>query len=272
MPNVDILILAIIRGASEILPIDAAAHAVLVSRLLCWPDHGNLINAAGDAGILVALLVYFWRDALQMVRGALRVLRGKPGGPGTGLIMPLLIGSLPAFALTFVLRDVLAVSIQDPVYVAVLLVAFAVVLYVADHAGLTVRHLDQMNFAQAAIVGLLQGLAVLPGVSRGGMVLTVTRILGYERVDAARFMLLLSIPWMAASGLYRLYRGIAMHEAVDPDRTLLMGCVTGLTAFIAIVFLMYWMRRGSVTLFAVYRVALGAALIYALYELPMLKC
>ena len=271
MPNVDILILAIIRGASEILPIDAAAHTVLVSRLLCWPNHGNLINAAGDGGILVALLVYFWQDVLQMVRSALRMLRGK-SAPRAALIVHLLIGSLPAFALTFVLRDVLAVSVQDPIYVAVLLVTFAVVLYVADHAGLTVRHIDQMNLGQAAIVGLLQGLAVLPGVSRGGMVLTVTRMLGYERVDAARFMLLLGIPWMAASGLYRVYRGITANESVDPDRTLLMACVTGVTAFIAIAFLMYWMRRGSVTLFAVYRVALGAALIYTLYELPTLKC
>jgi undecaprenyl-diphosphatase len=271
VPNVDILILAIIRGASEILPIDAAAHTLLLSRLLCWPAQGNLINAAGDGGILVALLVYFWRDMLQMVRNTLRVMRGK-SAPGAALIAHLLIGSLPAFAITFALRDILAVSIQDPVYVAVLLVAFAVVLYVADHAGLTVRRLDQMNVGQAAIVGLLQGLAVLPGVSRGGMVLTVMRILGYERADAARFMLLLSIPWMAASGLYRIYRGIAAHETIDPDRTLLMGCVTGVTAFIAIAFLMYWMRRGSVTLFALYRVALGAALIYALYALPMLKC
>lgn len=271
MPNIDILIMAIIRGASEVLPIDFGAHDLLVSWLICWPPHGQFLTAAADSGILVALLLYFWRDLAHMLRALVRILRGKRD-PGGRLILQLLLGSLPAFVIVFVLREVLNVALTQPIYVAVLLVAFAVVLYVADQAGLTVRKLEQMKTGQALVVGLFQGLAVLPGVSRVGIAVTVARILGYERADAARFALLLTIPWMAVSGLYRAYLGLAARETLDSPAALLTAGAAGATAFLAAAFLMYWLRRGSFTLFAVYRVLLGGALIYALMSLAPAVC
>jgi undecaprenyl-diphosphatase len=271
VPNIDILIMAILRGASEVLPIDFAAHGLLVSWLICWPDRGDLLTGAADGGIMVALLLYFWRDVGQMLRSLIRILRGK-SDPGGRLILQLLLGSLPAFVIVFVLRHVLAVQITQPIYVAVLLVTFAVVLYVADQAGLTVRRLEQMKTGQAIVVGLFQGLAVLPGVSRIGIAATVGRILGYEREDTARFALLLTIPWMAMSGMYRVYVGLAAREAPDPEAALLTAIAAGITALIAVAFLMYWLRRRGFTLFAVYRVLLGAALIYALMSLAPAAC
>jgi len=271
VPNADILIMAILRGVSEILPIDPEAHFALIVRLFCWGGGGHLTAAAGSGGLFAALLLYFWRDVLQMLRSFLRVLRGKRD-PGAKLILHLLAASVPAFAITFGLRAFLDVTIGEPIYIAVLLVAFGVVLYVADQAGLTVRRMQQMNLRQALIIGVFQGLAVLPGVSRIGIVITVARTLGYERPDAARFMLLLSIPWMLASGLYSAWAGIAGGEVPDYDRILLTAAVSGLSGFLAIAFFMYWVRRGSFTLFALYRVALGGALIYALYSLPGLAC
>ncbi len=259
--------MAIIRGLTEVLPIDFGAHGLLVSWLVCWPDKGHLLGAAGDAGILVALLLYFWRDVLQMLRALMRTLRGKRD-PGTQLILHLLLGSVPAFVIVFVLRQVLAVTLTQPIYVAVLMVAFAVVLYVGDQAGLTVRRLEQMKNGQALVIGVLQGLAAVPGVSRIGIACTVGRILGYERVETARYALLLTIPWMAASGLYRVYLGLAAREAPDAQAVLLTAGGAGMTAFVATAFLMYWLRRGTFTLFALYRVALGAALIYALLSMP----
>jgi undecaprenyl-diphosphatase len=271
VPNADILIMAILRGVSEILPIDPDAHFALIGRLFCWTDGDHLTAAAGSLGLLVALLVYLWRDVLQMLRSFLRVLRGKRD-PGAKLILHLLAASVPAFAITFGLRAFLDVTVREPIYIAVLLVAFGVVLYVADQAGLTVRRIQQMNLRQALIIGVFQGLAVLPGVSRIGIVITVARTLGYERPDAARFMLLLSIPWMLASGLYSVWAGVMASESPDQDRILLTAIVSGIAGFLAIAFLMYWIRRGSFTLFALYRVALGGALIYALYRLPELTC
>jgi undecaprenyl-diphosphatase len=271
VPNADILIMAILRGVSEVLPIDPAAHLALLARLFCWAEDDHLTTAAANAGLLVALVLYLWRDVLQMVRSLLRVLRGKRDS-GAILALHLLAGSIPAFAITFGLRAVLDVNLSDPIYIAVLLVAFGVVLYVADQAGLTVRRIQQMNFRQALIIGVFQGLAVLPGVSRIGIVITVARTLGYERPDAARFMLLLSIPWMLASGLYSGWAGISAGEALDHDRLLLTAAIAGIAGFLATAFLMYWVRRGSFTLFALYRVALGGALIYALYRLPDLAC
>lgn len=271
MPNADILIMAILRGVAEILPIDPEAHFALLARLFCWTDRGHLTAAAGDLGLLAALMLYLWREVLQMARSTVRVLRGKRD-PGAQLILQLLVGSLPAFAITFGLRALLGLTVQAPIYIAVLLVAFGVVLYVADQAGLTVRRMHQMNLRQALIIGVFQGLAVLPGVSRFGIVITVARTMGYERPDAARFTLLLSIPWMLASALYSGWAGLAAGESLDRDRILLTAAMSGLVGFLAIVFLMYWVRRGSFTLFALYRVALGGLLIFALYRLPELVC
>src|SRR5262245_10577108 len=263
--------MAILRGVSEILPIDPEAHFALIERLFCWPASDPMTAAAGFLGLFAALLLYLWRDVLQMVRSLLRVIRGKRD-PGAALILHLLAASLPAFIITFGLRAFLDVTIREPIYIAVLLVAFGVVLYVADQAGLTVRRLQQMNLGQALIIGVFQGLAVLPGVSRIGIVITVSRTLGYERPDAARFALLLSIPWMLASALYTLGLGIAARQMVDNERALLTAAISGIVGFLAIAFLMYWVKRGSFTLFALYRVALGGALIYALYRMPELVC
>jgi undecaprenyl-diphosphatase len=271
VPNADILIMAILRGVSEILPIDPDAHFALIARLFCWADGGHLIAASGALGLLAALVLYLWRDVLQMARSFLRVLRGKRD-PGAAIILHLLAASVPAFLITFGLRGLLDVTIREPIYIAVLLVAFGVVLYAADQAGLTVRRVQQMNLRQALIIGVFQGLAVLPGVSRIGIVITVARTLGYERPDAARFALLLSIPWMLASGLYSAWAGVAAGESLERDTALLTVVVSGIAGFLAIAFLTYWVRRGGFTLFALYRVALGGALIYALYRLPTLSC
>jgi undecaprenyl-diphosphatase len=263
--------MAILRGVSEILPIDPEAHFALLARLFCWAAVDHMTAASGFTGLLAALLLYLWRDVLQMARSLLRILRGKRDS-GAILILHLLVASVPAFVITFGLRGFLDVTIREPIYIAVLLVAFGVVLYVADQAGLTVRRIQQMNLAQALIIGVFQGLAILPGVSRIGIVITVARTLGYERADAARFVLLLSIPWMLASALYSFWLGIAARQVVDDERALLTAAVAGIAGFLAIVFLMYWVRRGSFTLFALYRVGLGGALIYALYRMPELAC
>jgi undecaprenyl-diphosphatase len=271
VPNADILIMAILRGVSEILPIDPEAHSALLARLFCWAAADHMTAAAGFTGLLAALVLYLWRDVLQLVRSLLRILRGKRD-PGALLILHLLAASVPAFVITFGLRGFLDVTIREPIYIAVLLVAFGVVLYVADQAGLTVRRIQQMNLAQALIIGVFQGLAVLPGVSRIGIVITVARTLGYERPDAARFALLLSIPWMLASALYSFWLGIAARQMVDDEHVALTATVAAIAGFLAIAFLMYWVRRGSFTLFALYRVALGGALIFALYRMPELVC
>ena len=271
MPNIDILILAIIRGVSEILPIDSAAHIALAGHLYCWQEQGQSMIAAASAGALAALLLYFIGDVFDMARSMLRVLRGKRD-PGAAIVLFLFGGSVPALLVMFVVRYFLDFTISDPIYIGALLVAFAVVLYVADQTGLTVRRMEQMNFAQASIIGLFQVLALLPGVGRIGVAITVGRMLGYERIDSARFALLLSIPWLLASTLYHGYLGVSAGEAPELQSLVLMASVTAIAAFFAIVFLMYWLRQGTLTLFVIYRAVFGGVMIYALYGLPGLFC
>jgi undecaprenyl-diphosphatase len=271
VPNIDVLILAIIRGVAEILPIDAPAHAALAIRFFCWQQQPHLLAAAADAGILVALLLYFWRDASAVTRSLSRIARGKRDS-GAGLIACALVAALPAMLIVFLLRLAFDITLRDPLYIGVLLVVFGVVLYVADQVGLTVRRLSQMNASQALIIGLFQALVLLPGISRVGISITIARMLGYERLDAARFTLLISIPWVAAAALYNAYIGFAASEAAAPDRLIIMAVAATLSAFLATAFLMYWLRRGSFTLFVLYRVVLGGLAVYLIYGMPGLIC
>ncbi|HEY4162835.1 MAG TPA: undecaprenyl-diphosphate phosphatase [Dongiaceae bacterium] len=271
MPNIDILIFAIIRGVAEILPIDAPGHLTLGMRFFCWQQQPHFLVAAANAGVLAALLLYFWRDSLAVIRSLGRVAHGKRDARAL-LIAYALLASLPPMLIVFLLRLAFDVTIRDPLYIGVLMVAFGVVLYVADQIGLTVRRLSQMNAAQASIIGLFQGLVLLPGISRVGIAITVARMLGYERLDAARFTLLISIPWMAAAALYHGYFGFAAGETPVPDRLIIMAVAAAVSAFVAITFLMYWLRQGSFTLFVLYRVVLGGLSVYLIYAAPGFLC
>jgi undecaprenyl-diphosphatase len=271
VPNIDVLILAILRGAAELLPIDSAGHVALAMRFFCWPEQPHLLVAAADLGVLAALLLYFCRDVLTMIRGLGRVARGKRDARAL-MAGYILLAALPPMLLLFLLRLFFDFTLRDPLYIGVLSVVFGVVLYVADQIGLTVRRLTQMNAVQALVIGLFQGLVLLPGIGRVGISITVARMLGYERLDATRFTLLVSIPWMATAALYQGYLGLAASETPAPDRLIIMAAVAAISAFVAVAFLMYWLRRHSFTLFVLYRVAVGGLFVCLIYVLPGLLC
>ena len=264
MPNIDILVLAIVQGVTEFLPISSSGHLILVPQFYCWPDQRLTMDVAAHVGTLLAVLVYFWRDLFSMSQGAYKVLRGKRD-PRVRLIGLLLVAAIPALASGYAADKYLADMLRSPLVVAGALIGFGILLYLADKIGLTVRRIEHMSWGNALAIGLFQCLAFIPGTSRAGVTMTMARLIGFERPDAARFSFLLSIPTIAAAGLYKGWQLLQTADAAALRHAGLMVTLSAIAGFLAIAFLMYWVRRASFTPFVVYRIGVGLFVLYVFY-------
>lgn len=264
MPNIDILILAMVQGITEFLPISSSGHLILVPKLFCWPDQGLTLDVAAHVGTLVAVLIYFWRDVANMAGGLAKLARGKRDNRAR-LVWLLLVASVPALAVGFVLDKWAGDALRDERIIAVTLIGFGILLYIADRVGLTVRRIEHMTAGSALAIGFFQCLAFIPGTSRSGITMTMARIMGYERKEAARFSFLLSIPTIAAAGIVKSYELWQSGNFAEVERAGMMVGFSAVTGFLAIAFMMYWLRRASFAPFVVYRIALGCVLLWAIY-------
>jgi undecaprenyl-diphosphatase len=276
VPHIDILVLAIIRGVTEFLPVAASGHMILLAEAFCWSLAKPLTGLAGELGLLLALGLHFWRDVLGLGQGLLQVLKRKRD-PRSRLLGYLLLGAVPASLVTIALRIFLADSLASAGLVAAMLIVFGLLLYLADRLGLTVRRVEHLNIGTALTIGLMQCLDVIPGVSRVGIAFTTSRLLGFERLEAARFSLLLGLPSGVIFILYELYLTIASQIGTNPapidvSAAILALIATFLSGFLALGFLMYWLRRASVAPFVVYRVALGLYLLFLLSQNAGFAC
>jgi len=257
-------VLAIVQGLTEFLPISSSGHLILVPKLLGWPDQGLTIDVAAHVGTLVAVLVYFWRDVLRMLTGLLRLFRGK-FDPGARLVLFLLVATIPALIAGYLVEQYAAESFRSVALVAATMIAFGVVLFIADRAGLTILRVEHMTLGQAIAIGVAQCIAFVPGVSRSGITMVAARFMGYERTEAARFSFLLSIPAICAAGLwegFHIYRDGG--DAQLSDAAIVAG-LSALTGLFAIAILMRWLRNWGFGPFVVYRLLFGGALLIWLF-------
>ncbi|MBL8709477.1 MAG: undecaprenyl-diphosphate phosphatase [Rhodospirillaceae bacterium] len=264
MPNIDILVLALVQGITEFLPISSSGHLILVPQLFCWPDQGLTLDVAAHVGTLLAVLVYFWRDVGSMAGGMVRLAQGKRDARAR-LVWLLLVASVPALLIGFVLDTWVGDALRDYRVIAGTLIGFGILLFLADHFGLTVRRMEHMTARSALIIGIFQCLAFIPGTSRSGITMTMARFMGYERQEAARFSFLLSIPTISAAGLYKGLQLIQQGSTAEIERAMMMTGFSAVAGFFAIVFMMYWLRRASFAPFVIYRILLGCLLYFGLY-------
>lgn len=265
MPILHILVLSIIQGATEFLPISSSGHLILVPFFTGWADQGLAIDVAAHIGTLLAVLVYFWRDVWRMAVGVRQLLRGRLDAGGR-LMLFLLAATVPALACGLLVDRYFSESLRNPLVVAWTLIGFGVVLYLADRIGMTVNQIKHMNLAQALVIGFAQVLAFIPGTSRSGITMTAARLLGYERGEAARFSFLLSIPAIAAAGLWKGRELIAQSDAATLQSAALTLVFSAIAGFVAIAVIMAWLRRAGFTPFVVYRLLLGGFILWMLYS------
>mgnify|MGYP003632382340 CR=1 FL=1 len=262
MTLIHLVVLALIQGITEFLPISSSAHLILTPTLLGEADQGPLIDVMAHAGTLLAVLVYFWRDIRDVVIGKFALLTGRitPGGRLALLVAaslpPVLIfgGALFAFDLIDALRS--------PMVIAISTLVFALPLWLADRYGRSVKSIETMSFKDAALIGLAQAIALIPGASRSGVTMTAGRALGLGRSESARFSMLMSIPVIVAFAIVSVIRLMAETEATTQLHDgLLVAALSFVSALGAIAVLMRLVDRIGFLPFVLYRVALGVGLL-----------
>lgn len=259
-----LLILAIVQGLTEFLPVSSSGHLVLTSRILGWEDQGVAIDIAVHVGTLLAVIIYFWRDVARVAGGTLRLVTFR-GGPDARLAVMLLIATLPIVLAGFLAKDYVETVFRSVEVIAWATIGFALLLWFVDRHGMTVQRIEHMGVPGAVLIGLSQVLALIPGTSRSGITMTAARFLGMERAEAARFSLLLSIPTIAGAGVLK---GVDVWRAGDIALGYDAAIAIGLSfvAGIASIFVMMrWLQTSSFTPFVIYRLALGVVLLWWIY-------
>jgi len=257
------IVLGLVQGLTEYLPISSTAHLRVVPALLGWADPGAAFSAVVQLGTLLAVLVYFARDLWRLARAFLVGLaRRRPfAEPEARLAWMLVLGTLPIGVAGLVFQDAIETSLRSLWVVSAALAGLALVLALAERVGRRASGLGGLGWGGGLAIGLAQALALVPGVSRSGVTITAGLFAGLTRAEAARFSFLLSVPAVAASGLYEL---LALARDL-PEGVPWLGVGLGTAAsfasgLAAIAFLMRFLARHSTWVFVVYRLALAGVL------------
>ncbi|MEE2526958.1 undecaprenyl-diphosphate phosphatase [Hyphobacterium sp. HN65] len=261
-----LVLLALVQGLTEFLPVSSSAHLILAPIAAGLDDQSPLIDVMAHAGSLVAVLVYFWRDILDVARGKLAWLSGRmtPGGRLAlliGVATPPVIIAAGALYLTGN-----AGLFRSPLAIGIATLVFAVPLWAADRFGGTHKTTETLGYGQAFLIGLVQMFALIPGASRSGVTMTAGRALGLSRSEAARFSMLMAIPVIAA---FAIVAGIdlAMGGAEGTGLTdgLIVAGLSFASAWAAIAVMMRFVERVGFLPFVLYRVALAGVIFWLVF-------
>jgi undecaprenyl-diphosphatase len=262
MNMLHLVVLGIVQGISEFLPISSSAHLILVPKFLGTVDQGLLVDVGAHAGTLIAVFIFFWRDVLMLVRGGVDVLRFRQT-PASRLVFFIIMASIPGGVLGLFLADYQETWLRDVWIIIVANVVWGAALWWADARGAQTKNMDDhMTLRTAMMIGCAQALALVPGTSRSGITMTAARAQGFSRTEAARFSFLLSIPLTAAAVclmLWRIASGEASGESIHAFWT--VAVISFLTAIVTIWGLMHFLRRFSFRVFVIYRFVLAGVLL-----------
>jgi undecaprenyl-diphosphatase len=261
MDSIRIVILAIVQGLTEFLPISSSAHLVLLPQALNWPDQGLVFDAAVHIGSLIAVLFYFRVEVRRMLKSWIGSLTGGEPDQDSLLAWWVIIGTIPAVVLGYLLQATIESELRTPWVVAMASMVFGFLLWYADATGKRKRDEYQLNLKDVLLIGWFQVLALVPGVSRSGITITLALFLGLTRQAAARFSFLLAMPVIFASGVLQTAR---MFTEVNPIGwlDLLLGVIlSAISAGLCIHYFLRLIDRIGMLPFVIYRVLLGVAII-----------
>lgn len=264
MPLTQIIVLAIVQGLTEFLPVSSSGHLALIPMFTGWPDQGLSMDVAVHVGTMFAACIYFWRDLWAMLLGLTRFLRGKRD-PGARLAFQIIVATIPTLAAAWAFEKYVGDAVRQMVIIGWTTVGYAILLFIFDKMCMTIKRVEHASYGDAILIGAAQILALVPGTSRSGITMTMARLLGYERAEAARFSMLLSIPTIAAGGVWlimKLQKADSMSMTQDALLGMAMSFVTGL---FAIAIMMAWLRRSTFTPFVIYRLILGSVVLATAY-------
>lgn len=259
------LILGIVQGATEYIPVSSSAHLVIVPWLLGWPDASFAFQVLVQWGTLVGVFVFFWKDIWAIVGGVLQGLRQKKplATFEAKLGWLVVVSTIPAVVLGLLFKDFFEAAFTAPVFAGGLLILTALLLVIAERYGSRQRELESLDWLDAVIIGFWQAAAILPGISRSGATISGAVLRGFDRPAAARFSFLMSIPALLGAGVVALNDLVEANILAAELPTIAVGFVAAaISGYICIRWLLHYLQRHSLYIFAVYCVAFSLLTIF----------
>ncbi|QXC63266.1 undecaprenyl-diphosphate phosphatase [Aquihabitans sp. G128] len=264
MSTLEAIILGIVQGLTEFLPVSSSGHLRIVPALFGWDDPGTAFTAVIQLGTMAAVVIYFWKDLWRITVAWLTSLRdpAKRSDPDARMGWYLIVATIPIGILGLLFKDQIESGARDLRLIAGTLIVMGLVLLYAEKVATRRKELDDVDTRDGVAIGLAQSLALVPGVSRSGSTISAGLFLGYTREAAARFSFLLSIPAVVLSGLFSL-KDLGSNEgaSVGALPTAIATAVSFGVGYLAIAWFLKYLTSHSTKVFVVYRVALGLLLI-----------
>ncbi len=266
MDFIQAVLLGLIQGLTEFLPVSSSAHLRIASELMGIGDAGAAFTAITQIGTELAVIVFFWRDIIRIIGRWFRSLTGAVPRRDPDALMGwwIILGSIPIIVLGLLFQDQIESTFRSLWIVASTLIVFGLLLGLADWVGKRALTLDRLNWKHGLIYGLAQALALIPGVSRSGGTITAGLLMGYTREAAARYSFLLAIPAVLGSGFYQLYKALKEPSVTPMGMTLVATVIAFVVALVVIGVFMRYISRHSFLPFVVYRVLLGVVIMVLL--------
>jgi len=262
MTEFQVIVLAIVQGLTEFLPISSSGHLVLVPAFFGWADQGLAFDVAVHFGSLIAVLLFFRKDVHGLLRGGVQVLGANVKTIESRMALGIGLGTIPAAIAGLLFANWIAANLRSPLVIVYTLSAYAVVMVLADRYGRKSREIASVQVKDAVLIGLAQALALVPGTSRSGVTISAAMALGFERQDAARFSFLLAVPVILLATLYSLYGLLISDVSVAWSQLATGVLVSAIVAYVSIEFFMRFVNRIGLLPFAIYRLILAAMILY----------
>jgi len=269
MTIIQAIILGIVQGLTEFLPISSSGHLILVPWLFNWhflldnPDLNKTFDVALHLGTFVAVLAYFWREVGTLIAAWVRSIgRRSLADPMAKLAWLLLVSTIPAAIVGVALESFIEDRLGKPWIIAVAMIVFAGVMYLIDHIARLDRELDSLTWFDAVLIGCAQALALCPGVSRSGITMMTGLLLRLDRESAARYSFLLSIPVVGGAAAFKALEVAKNGLPSGTAMPFLVGMISAaLSGLVAIWFVLAYLKRHNFNLFVLYRIVVGVAVL-----------
>ncbi len=255
------IVLAILQGLTEFLPISSSAHLILVPKLLGWEDQQLTFDVAVHVGTLSAVLLYFRRELLPLAQGWLSSLQTRRLSPDGRLAWVIILSTIPVGIAGIVFNDAVETTLRTPIVIALATIGFGILLGISDIAGTRKRDEHTLGLKDIIVIGFAQALALIPGTSRSGITMTAGLMMGLTRSAAARFSFLLSIPTILAAGSLKTLELSRASGTTDWAALGVGVAIAAVTAYASIHFFLKLLERIGMWPFVIYRLILGGVLL-----------
>ncbi len=264
MTGLQIVVLAVVQGLTEFLPISSSGHLVLVPVVFGWSDQGLAFDVAVHFGSLGAVCLFFRRELAALLRGTAQLAARATPTLESRMALGIGLGTVPAALAGLAFGAWIEANLRDPAVIVVTLSGYGVLMLLADRLGRKSRTVADLTITDALLIGCAQALALVPGTSRSGVTMTAAMTLGFTRQDAARFSFVLAVPVILLATGYELVGLVAADAPVPWSDFGLAAVISGIVAYLSIEFFMRFVSYIGLLPFAIYRLLLAAIIVYVL--------